>query len=409
MKLKYLLLFWFILTAAPMLADQIIISDEMLDEASAGQEDMPDIPGIETNLEELSPEIENTAPLATETLDQVMIQEYLSRGNQAYLEDDYQLAIEYFQKALEINPDQREAFERLESSRKGLEREFQSRMNKAEDYLKAGKKLNALWRVDLALELKPADEQAQMLFEQLKGSYKALVRVYIKKGDGAARDGDKDLARRYYLRAQRLKRDEKQVQLKLDALDSDSKKEFEQAVKAAGKAEKKEKWKDAIQQYQQALRLNSESELAKKGYERSENLLRQKIVTLLEKGKKLYAAGKTDKAEKYFLEILDCDSDNRNATIYLEQISSRRQTVKKTAKKNNKKTSVKTVPVVISADEKKKLQKLYYQGVDKYVSNELDAAVAIWEKVLQKDPNHHDARNSLKRARAKQEALKRIQ
>ena len=53
------------------------------------------------------------------------------------------------------------------------------------------------------------------------------------------------------------------------------------------------------------------------------------------------------------------------------------------------------------------VKKLYYDGVEQYLSGDLAAAVATWKKVLAQDPEHLDAKRSLARAELELDALKK--
>ena len=54
------------------------------------------------------------------------------------------------------------------------------------------------------------------------------------------------------------------------------------------------------------------------------------------------------------------------------------------------------------------VKRLYYEGVDLYVNNKIEAAIQSWEKLLKLDPNHADAKKNIERAKAKLNALRAI-
>jgi outer membrane protein assembly factor BamD (BamD/ComL family) len=63
-------------------------------------------------------------------------------------------------------------------------------------------------------------------------------------------------------------------------------------------------------------------------------------------------------------------------------------------------------PKPVSAEARTEADRLYYEGVEDYVSGDLDTAISTFHQVLKLDPKHKNARVSLKRAQDEANALK---
>ena len=62
----------------------------------------------------------------------------------------------------------------------------------------------------------------------------------------------------------------------------------------------------------------------------------------------------------------------------------------------------------ISVDIAIQVKALYYKGVDQYVNDHAEVAIATWEELLKLDPAHGDAIKNIARAKAKLRALQQL-
>jgi Tfp pilus assembly protein PilF len=71
------------------------------------------------------------------------------------------------------------------------------------------------------------------------------------------------------------------------------------------------------------------------------------------------------------------------------------------------KSAKKPVRPPLTAKARAANDKLYYQGVEQYLKGDLKGASRTWNKVLEADPGHKDAKRSLARTAQELSALKK--
>jgi tetratricopeptide (TPR) repeat protein len=162
----------------------------------------------------------------------------------------------------------------------------------------------------------------------------------------------------------------------------------------------------AVEKFKKAISYNSNFSEAKDKLKKVENKILQinkkKAERLYSQGMNAYTAGNTEKAFKLWEETLKYDSDHvqaRNALERKEITLDKPEEVAPSSKKVEKKPitrpkkSVKTNTI--------KAEKLYEEGMDQYASGYLERAVELWEKALEYDEDHIEAKKALERVKAR--------
>lgn len=259
-----------------------------------------------------------------------------------------------------------------------------------------------LYRQLLKKEPDNADAQANLDYVVETG-----VSGLIDQGRDAYERGDFAAASKAWKRAEKLDAGNEQVKalLKTVAAKAPSEDKVALAAKKAAKkdVDKKLKAEDAkvLKQGLADLKAGKVGEAARlldfyvkknpgdKGAQtalfKARAQLRQKTDDLLQAAARELVAGNRAQAKALAGQALDLDANNARARKLLEQAG-----------------QAPAAPVNADA-----VRKLYYAGVEQYLSGDLAGAVDTWKKVLAQDAKHLDANRSLARAQLELAALKK--
>lgn len=301
-------------------------------------------------------------------------------------------AAQSFDLALVWDPDYTEASRALAEARAAAsEGEAARLLASGLSNLQAGKTIDAIYDLGRVLEIKPDHPAAR---EMLQKASDALLapRPSLPSDTAAASmirrhlgDGARALASGDYRRAIV----EWEAALALDPGQSSAKASIErarilqrQAVDAAlQKAEasaRQERWPTALAYINRALDLDPDSEPALARKKEVIETLKRMAESHARKGAELLAKGDYEQAEAELRLALSLDRDNRTAAEQLSRLGPQR--VKANAR--------------LIGD-------LYLKGIAAYTQEDYAQAAALWQRVLELDPGHANARRNLERAREK--------
>lgn len=156
----------------------------------------------------------------------------------------------------------------------------------------------------------------------------------------------------------------------------------QQAVEAAlSRAEqlgRQGRWPAALAQVNRAMALDPGSDAAAARLREMAPSLKAYADTVADRGAGLFRKGMYGQAEAELRLALSLDRDNRTAAEYLSRVASQRSKA--------------------AASE---IADLYLKGISAYTQEDYAQAVEYWQRVVELDPGHANARRNLERAREK--------
>ncbi len=227
-------------------------------------------------------------------------------------------------------------------------------LNQGKDSYEAGDFGKATTAWNAALKLDPDNDQAKAFLKRVKG----------KSG------GDKISKARSDARKRAA-----------NTLRAEDKKVLEQGRKAL----KEGKFAVAVRALEFYAKRDPKDAKAGADLRMARSRLRQQVdLALQSAGRKMVEEDKAG-AKRLIEEALALDPNNARGNQMLKQLTGAKSAQKATAEE---------------------VKSLYFKGVDSYLDGKLDEAIATWKKVLALDPEHPDARRSVRQAQLEQEALK---
>lgn len=272
------------------------------------------------------------------------IPELIRQAQSEYNVGNYEMAIQLWQRILDINPDNGKA----KSGIAQVQRILTERQ--AEEERQA--KINSLFR------------QAQE--ESVAGNYQRVIELSQQV---LKFDPDNSVAKEGLEHAKEHV-DQKERQAKIQAL-----------IRQAQDKQRARKFQEAIQVWTEILEIAPEEQIAKSGLDRAQKLLTQekrqaKINSLFRQAQEESIAGNYQRVIELSQQILEIDPDNEDA-----------------------KSSIKITQKALD-HQQRELERLIGQAqVEQEVKN-FREAIRIWKQILETDPKNQTAKSGLKNAEA---------
>jgi tetratricopeptide (TPR) repeat protein len=320
---------------------------------------------------------------------------------QMYREGKYQAAILEFQKALEVDPENKQA----QAYIKSIQDELDNRTKARELYQEAlssqqgGDLGGALTRVDQAIVLDPENEQVKVLQKDIKNAiqkqqaqqkaetlnnsaiefYKAgdLLGALVAWNNAFELNSDlKDVAGYIQQGINKL------LSFGVDGVDANPEKQvilnlFEQGVKSYVRSD----FQTAIDFFKKAVSKADGNAYLDAYLKKSIQMLDQQTAEVYGEGLRLQENGELEAALKEFRKVLRLSPGHSEAV--------RQQ-------------------AIVEAAIQKKVEELYANGKRFFDTNDMDQAIRIWSQILELEPSNERAQKRIEEAKIKKSTLSGI-
>ncbi len=300
-------------------------------------------------------------------------------------------AMASFDLALVWDPDFAEAARSLAEAREAAgDREADRYMTSGLAHFKAGRVVDAIADFGRVLEIKPDNQTAREWLRNasdaliasrppgMMDSVAVLIARHLRAGASLLSAGEYVRAIDEWNGVLALAPGHATARASIDRARTMQRQAVEAALQRAESLEKQERLPAAMALVNRALAMDPGNEPALEKKRALASALRELSDVHARKGIELIARGDYAQAEVELKLALALDKDNRPAADQLSKIPSRR--------------------VTASARE---ISDLYLKGISAYTSEDYEQAIAFWQRVLELDPNHANARRNLDRAREK--------
>lgn len=302
-------------------------------------------------------------------------------------------AITAWDMALVWDPTFTEAKTMLQKAREEIkDQTISAHLEKANGYMDDGDFVDALSEFSTVLDLDPENTLAKRMFETASNFITRLELEKEHKGPTAAKSVAKHYNKAASLYAQKRYFEaisEWQEVLELNPHHRDAKtyisrakgrmrEETRERLKVASDHIARKNWLTALKEVRTILRMNPEDSLAARKESEIRKGLKLAAEDRLQAGIKFFKAKEFTQAEEQLRMALKFDPDNAAANEYMEKVRTSRSSI-----------------------TQEEVTDLYLKGIGAYTSDNLETAVFYWQKVLELDPDHENARKNLDRALAK--------
>ncbi|MDD5065849.1 MAG: hypothetical protein PHF84_02255 [bacterium] len=347
-----------------------------------------------------------------------LLESHYRKGLNYYKENKFEDAAAEWQRAMKISPANTFIAGQLQNAEEKARIEKEERLSKfhlerAMDFLKKGKKDLAILEAKRILAILPNNQDAKnIVMQSVEGAdKKSIIDSYMAK----AKDYFDD--EKYTDAIQELN-----LVLTIDPNDKMAQKRLLEYQEALNKVEKQNKlsnflnmaksyfenenYTDARRYCNDVLTLDKENpkawELLNKIKQKEDDVKvtqveKSRLVDVFNTGLNYFLEGNYDECILNMKKVLILDPENVQALKFIEKAKN------KIAEKE--KVAVEPETKVI---DKKIVWSHYLKGINFYTTGNLDDAVKEWREALRIDPNNEKIRQSLNKALAKQEMLKKF-
>ena len=325
----------------------------------------------------------------------------IKAGLQLYREGKAQAAILEFQKALEVDPENKQAQGYLKS----IQGEMENRTHAREYYQAAlaaqqrNDLAGALAQVEEALALDPDNEQVKILEKNLKNTVqkeqaKAKADTLNQSAIEAYKNGDLLGALVAWNKAYDINSDladvanylqqgtTKLLSFGVDGIDANPEKQvilslFEQGVRSYVRSD----FQTAIDFFKKAISKADGNAYLNAYLQKSIQMEEQQISEFLQDGLRSVQSGDLAAAQKEFTKVIRLSPGHPEALQHLSALK-----------------------VAIQ----QKTEKLYAEGKQYFDANQMDPAIRIWSQILEVDPSNERAQKRIEEAKIKKTTLSGI-
>ncbi|MBN2753825.1 MAG: tetratricopeptide repeat protein [Candidatus Goldbacteria bacterium] len=318
---------------------------------------------------------------------------YLSSGTTYLTEEEFLKAKEQFTLALKVKPGDSEAQKYLSSVNESISKQVPDYLEKGKKAFEAGDVGGAYNAWYYVLQVNPDNGEAKDGMAKVEKNISELISAKEKQAKlYLNQEKYTEAVDEYYelkklLTGAKAKAVDEKIRAARASRDAKIKALLIQAEKFFSGSDKKVKqdYRKALQKFNDVLKYDSGNSSARDGITK----VNQKIEADKDKYLSLARQNKSspEKAKSYYQKVLAIDPNNEEANSGIEKLTG-----------TQSKASV----------DAKALKSLYYEGVDKYVNGEIEAAIAVWGKVIAMDPGHAEAKKNIARAREKLAAIKKL-
>ncbi len=335
---------------------------------------------------------ENTIAAELQRRARITAETFFRQGQGHLLAGRPQEAAQSFDLALVWDPEFAEAGRALaEAKTAASEGEAARLLASGLSHFQAGRMIDAISDLGRILEIKPDHQAARQLLQKasdaLLGSRPALPSDTAAdiKINRHLREGARFLATGAYSRAigeweavLGLEPDHPAAKASIERTGILLRQAVEAALQKAEASAKQNRWPAALAYINRALELEPANELALARKKEVVETLNRLSETHARRGSELLAKGDYQQAEAELRLALALNRDNRTAAEQLNRLGSHR--VK---------------------DNARLIGDLYLKGIAAYTQEEYAQAAAFWQRVIELDPGHTNARRNLERVREK--------
>jgi tetratricopeptide (TPR) repeat protein len=311
-----------------------------------------------------------------------------SKGSTSFTEDDFLTAKDEFTKALEVKPGDSETQKFLDKTNDSIRRAIPEKLQAASrnfDAKNYGEAYNA-W--DFVLKADPDNSEAKEGMARMDKNLNELVAARQLKAKNFESKGDLAEAINEYSDIAKIapKSKQKEISDRISLLMSKISSDVNHVIAEADSLYSKKSYRKALAKYNEALKFDRNNGKALNGITRVNSSMAADEDKYIEYAKQNKGANQ-GKSIAYYKKVLEINPNNEEA---------------------NKQIMALTGTQSSAAVDAEKLKSLYYEGVDKYVNGDIEAAIKIWQKVLAMDPGHVEAKKNIARAREKLRAIKSL-
>jgi tetratricopeptide (TPR) repeat protein len=333
--------------------------------------------------------VEPKPVIETLAKEKMMSDTYLRQGIDYYNQEKYDEALNAWDLALIWQPDNQEAINWIAKAQAELKyKNISVFLADGKSKFNSGDYLEAIYNFERALDLDPTLTEAKSLKieaeKRIKQGISAAVKKKIEDGLKAYKDGNYLNAVQIWNEIMKLEPQNTTVQNYINEANQRMIDEIKSALKTLSTYVSQGNLKKAQDMVKRML----------KKYPNQENLTKQKLFIdqkitdrvnkYLKDGRKLYNAQEYIKAEKEFQYVLEYESKNTQALLYLDKIRKH-----------------------VSTSKKEDAERYYLLGISAYTKNNFKLAIEYWEKVLQLDSKYPNIHKNLERARIKLSELQK--
>ena len=310
-----------------------------------------------------------------------------------YAKGQIEEAIKAWDLALVWDPSLTEARTMLQKAKEEKkEQKIQAHLETGNSHMDEGNFVDALYEFSMVLDVDPGNTLAERMVERASTFITELELGRRMKGDT-----NLDEVTKYYNSAVSLYAEKKYTSAisewkKVLELNPDHenardqiakakrrlKKETDELLKSASDLVDQKRLLAALGKVEAVLKRNPEDPEATQKMQEIKKGMRQAAQTHLQKGIDQFNRNELTLAEGHLRKALKLAPDNLTARKYLDRILASGKPA-----------------------TKEEIADLYFKGIAAYTNDDFETAMFYWEKVLQFNPEHENAKRNIERARAK--------
>jgi tetratricopeptide (TPR) repeat protein len=292
-------------------------------------------------------------------------------------------ALSAYDKALQIQPDNKGALEGKSRVSEGLEKAFGEALSKGREYAKAGELMKAAESYGRALELKPDNAIALDEFRNISGKLRNVIGVRMADAASALKAGRYTEAISNYRAVLMIDKENKEAASGLQNAVMLRDEAVGRKMAAGLKAFKEGNYHLAAGAFGEVLQIDGNNTEAQRLQRDARAKMEETVAPWIKAGVEAYKKGDADAAAVSFKKVLNVDPGNREAKEYLGKID-----VLKT-----------------KASVEKEVERHYLKGIELYTDGKYRDAIESWKKVLELDPKHEKALLNIEKAKRKMEGV----
>lgn len=309
-------------------------------------------------------------------------EQYFFRGVGFYQQTKFTQAKQQFEKALEFNPNMKEAEIYLNRTKNKIA-QFSTRVD---SLLHAGERMEdrkdfvqAYQVYQKALQLDPDNSQVNQHIQSLKPQLESFIQKKFRQGMRLFREERLNEAIAVFNEILKIFPDYQKAQIQLANIRSQRNKKVHEYFQLAEQFYKKNDLLNALEFYKRALRLNARFEPARRKKAQVEKKL--KLSKLLQEGQEKFNRGQYVEAVEKFQQVLELDSENEVARRQLELCNKKIQEL---------------------------VDRYFNEGIKLYSSEKYEEAIKMWDQALRLKPDFTQAKEYKKKALERIRALEAL-
>lgn len=335
---------------------------------------------------------ENTITAELQRRARITAETFFRQGQGHLLAGRPEEAAQSFDLALVWDPDYAEAGRALAEAKAAVgDREVARLLASGLSHFQAGRLIDAIYDLGRVLEIKPEHPAARELLQKVSDALLAsrqpapadstvahIIERRLREGARALAAGDYRRAIGEWEAVLAIDPGQPAAKASIERARTLQRQAVESALQKAEASARQDRWPTALAHINRALELDPANEPAQARKKEAVEALKRMAEIHARKGVELLSSGDHQQAEAELRLALSLDHDNRTAAEQLSRLGSQR------AKANAQ----------LVGD-------LYLRGIRAYTQEEYAQAAAFWQRVIELDPGHANARRNLERAREK--------